>query len=156
MTEYSFETGGVKIDRFVLQAGARDPKYLDYLVDGLGSLAQSAWWDALSEETEVLDLLVEIAAAGREIGLKSAFEDALLEHAQQVIDRTVKVERLKPSWDIVFQALDANFRVTALQKMIEILCDSLEPTDALLDLYGPRLADVAILRGNEQRKSPKL
>lgn len=151
MTGYDFSVTGVRIDRFMLQAGASDPKYLDYLVDGLASLDKAAWLDALSKETETLDLLAEIAATGKGIALKSAFEDALLEHAQRVIDETTKVERLKGSWDVIFQTLDKNFRVTALKKMIETLCDSPRPTDPLLDLYSLHLADPTILRGNEQR-----
>lgn len=151
LTGYTFAIGGVDIDRSVLRAGAKDAKYIDYLIEGFASLDKATWFSELSREGEVLDLLVETAATGKNPDLKSAFEDALWDHAQQVVDGTAKVERLKGSWDAIFQTMDKSFRMTALKRMTEILCDSTTPTDSLLELYGSRLAEAPVLSGNEQR-----
>lgn len=151
LTSTSFALDRVGIYRSALRGAAKDDKYLSFLLESFRSLDTTTWLSELSREGELLDLLTGTAAAGPQIDLTSAFDEALFKHAQLLMEGKVKVERLRGAWDTLVDALDKNFQVTTLKRVIEIFCQSSKATDSLLELYGSRLAVESVLSGNEER-----
>jgi len=147
----TFDLKHLDIYRAALRVDKKNPHYVEFLISGLKSLEKPTWVAALASESELLDLLLEIRESGGRTDLAIEFEDALLNHAQQLVDGAVKVERLHSRWQSVFEGLEQDLQSATLKKMLEILCISQKPTDSLLGLYGELLASPSVLSSNKER-----
>jgi hypothetical protein len=147
----AFELGDVDLYKTALSVNEQNSGFAQFLISGMQSVTKETWITNLVSEGELLDLLVEIQDSGRCTDLGVEFEDALLNHAQQLVDGTARVERLRERWNLVFEGLEKNFRSVTLKKMVEILCTSSKPTAALLRLYGSLMASPEVLSSISER-----
>jgi hypothetical protein len=146
-----FNLSHLELYRLVLDNNRPDTKYEQFLIEGMRSLDKSAWLSELTSEGSLLDLLVDVRDAGHTTELGIAFEDALVDHAQQLIVGSTKVERLQSQWNAIFEGLKKDLQSAALGRMLELLFSSAQPTDALLQLYGDRLSATSLLSGQQDR-----
>ena len=87
---------------------------------GLPSVSQDAWFQAITLQGDLLDLVNELKTRGGNIVLGANYHDALVYYAEQVSNGSESA-LTKESWSDLFTLLDANRRELFHRRAYEIL-----------------------------------
>lgn len=151
MTQSDFDLELAPLYAAGLDAQSAKPTLANYLVKGLQQISKEDWSEELSNEGEVLTLLFSLLDAGVKPRLAVAFEDALVDHAQALAKGEVKVERLGEDWTRLIASLDEDHMRATLRRILLVVCDSPNPTDDILQIYGKELqGSPAVLEQREK------
>ena len=117
------------------------------LMDRLREMDETDWGVKMEGESNLLDIICTLNDAEVYTQLGSAYHDALLQHAESVLDGTITPARLKSRWPELLGSLSESAKKSLLQSIQRRLiqrCDqSIKP---LLDLYWDPLKSSDAIR----------
>ena len=93
---------------------------MTWCVDGLSSVGQDAWLEAITTQDDLLDLVLGLKAGGADFVLSATYSDALVDYAQQVSDGSVGALS-NEAWSDLFTLLDSNRRELFCRRVYEVL-----------------------------------
>jgi len=133
--------------------------FREWCQTGLEALDSKIWKEQLDIHGEAIDLLLFLLDSGTNIALKQSFQDALLSHAESVLDGKAKIdENLANRWPKLLEALGSHasrnvFRRRLLSKTIsrEGKC-----AEDFFQLYGEELSADSTLFFDETSVVAKL
>ena len=135
---------------FALLRSSTSSDFVTWCVEGLSSVTQDAWSEAITSQGDLLDLLKELKTCGVNVVLGAVYYDALVDYAEQVSDDSVNPVT-KDSWSDLFASLDADRRELFHRRVYEILKDSNREVSAhFFALFGDILSDIIIRDGDER------
>jgi len=112
------------------------------LLNLLTSMTKDNWMQEVKSESRLLDVVRGIALTEIDVHLGSAYYEALLQHAETVLEGSVTPGRLKSQWPDLLSALDESAQGSLLQgiqsRLIQRCDESIKP---LLGLYWEPLVD---------------
>ena len=120
--------------------------FRDFLAEGLRSVDKDTWCTELTDEGELLRLLLDLAESGYDLGLTTSFLDALENHAQQLLEGKASVKQLSDKWALIPNVLEPNSKKTFLRNLRDRMCIVQTTLDAVCALYGDYLANSGVLQ----------
>lgn len=153
LVEREFEPAKSRL--YILVSRAERPAeeariFRDFLLRGLRGVATEEWATALAHGGPLLDLLVMLVHQGEQIGLKNQLEDAMLGHADGLLDGSSEADVLADRIDDVLAALAPAYR-KGLPKRIMDKASTDRPLKALLSVYGHLLVDKTLVQDAGER-----
>jgi hypothetical protein len=79
----------------VRSGGAKNRDFRNWCLKSLRQVPEESWREELSEEGDLLELVIDILDSGYKVGLGVEFQDALLDYAVRVIEGQIEPERLR-------------------------------------------------------------
>ena len=135
---------------FALLRSSASTDFMTWCEDGLSSVSQGAWLEAITSQGDLLDIVKELEMRGVTLVLGATYYDALVEYAEQVSDGSVSA-LTNESWSDLFTLLDANRRELFHRRAHDILKDSEgEASAEFFALFGDILSERSILVGDQR------
>ncbi|MBW2036404.1 MAG: hypothetical protein JRI41_02830 [Deltaproteobacteria bacterium] len=117
--------------------GQEVKKFIGYLIKNLPEVSKETWVWELTNEDQLVALIVSLVEKGIQVELSNYFHDGLLEHAKQVLEERTFPSRFAEQWDKVFAALSNDYRWTLLRNLRDELISQGDNSGAkVLELYG--------------------
>ena len=133
----------------LLRSSARTD-LVKWCLNGLPSVSQDAWLQAITSQDDLLDLVKELKTCGANIVLGAAYHDSLVNYAEQVSDGSESA-LTRESWSDLYTLLDANRRELFPRRAYEILKDSDGKASAeFFALFGDILSARNILASDQR------
>ncbi len=120
--------------------------FIEFLTTGLRNVDKEEWLQEITEEGELLDLLLELVKDNTLINLTIDFHDALIKHAINLLDGEELPEEHIDNWEKLLNALNSDSRITFLRTLRdELIKHSTKEIYPILKLYGEVLLESGVL-----------
>jgi len=143
---FNIHLASLYIKVFQHKSGEGSEAFARFLTEGVRSVDKDTWCSELTEEGDLLKLLVGLVESGNDLGVTTNFLDALENHAQQLIEGKASVKQLSDKWRFILNALKPNSKKTFLRNLRDKICSVQTSLDMLFGLYGDYLADDELLQ----------
>jgi len=132
-------------------------EFIEYLTENLRNVPKETWVRELTNEGQLVALIVSLVEKGTTIGLSNNFHDALFEHAKQVFEKRTFPSRFAGRWDKVFAALADAHRWTFLRNLRDELINQHDKDGTyVLKLYGNLLLSMPEVLEEEADRAVRL
>ena len=147
LTEYAFNVDTSHIYSIALKRIDKnyEQEFVEFLIDGFKDIDKKVWSLELKDSGYTLQLLIDIVDKKYQPKLNIDFQDALINHAEDLIKNNVELQHSKDEWDNVYNALASHTKNTFLKHLLDMVIRSKDNTDKILDIYGELLVDCVIL-----------
>jgi|GEM_PF-1404026 len=120
--------------------------FVEFLTTGLRNVDKEEWLQEITEEGELLDLLLELSKDEFSINLTIDFQDALIEHVKNLLDGEELPVKYIDNWNSILDALKDDSRETFLRTLRdELIKHSSKEIYPILKLYGEVLLESTVL-----------
>lgn len=94
-------------------------KYFEYLAEGFRNLEKDDWLKHLTEETELIHLLILVQEEGIELELSIPLREALFDHFKQIYSGKLELPNLEllSKWSTILSSLKNEVKITLLHNM---------------------------------------
>jgi len=144
--EFSAELAGLYLLAYEASKVHKQSSYIEFLLNGIRAVEKEDWIQGVTEEGDLLELLIFLVESNIAINLSTDFQDALLEHAKGLLEGQELSTKYQGKWNQVLGALKSESKETFLRDLRdELLRQSSKNSESILILYGQGLLESGIL-----------
>ena len=156
LVSQEFDVDISKIYQIVFKTikGKNDQEFIAFLIDGMKSVDKGIWVSELQNAGQLIELVIDMVESNIQLNLSTSLQDALLDHAESLIEGNIDFQSSKDRWKYLCDALDTDSKNTFSRNLLDKIIESDKPTNRVLEVYGEILlkkCNILIGKGNADR-----